>query len=153
MSTQDPAIPPRLSRELKRIESLCPGYTLRRAQKTVNRWFEAAFRGAEISSSQYAILLTLAVQQPLSTGTLAQHLSSEVSTVTRNMQSLDTAGLVQTEPGADKRFRNYYLTDSGVQALDDNLPRWKDAQKRTLARVGKVRWMSMLGGLKSLYEE
>lgn len=153
MSTQDPDISPRLSRELKRIESFCPGYTLRRAQKTVNRWFEAAFRGSNISSSQYAILLTLAVEQPLSTGRLAQHLSSEVSTVTRNMQSLDAAGLVQTEPGADKRYRNYYLTKAGVRALDDNLPRWKEAQKRTIARVGKMRWMALLGGLKSLYEE
>lgn len=153
MSPQQPAMQPKLNRELKRIEAFCPGYTLRRAQKTVSRWFEAAFRDAEITSSQYAILLTLAVKQPLSTGTLSQQLSSEVSTVTRNMQTLDRLGLVRTEPGSDKRFRHYHLTDAGVQALDENLPRWKAAQKRTMDRVGRVRWMALLGGLKSLYEE
>ncbi|TVQ21521.1 MAG: hypothetical protein EA383_17015 [Spirochaetaceae bacterium] len=153
MSTQEPDIPLKLTRELKRIESFCPGYTLRRAQKTVSRLFEASFRGAQITSSQYAILLTLAINQPLSTGTLSVQLSSEVSTVTRNMQALEKLDLVMTRPGADKRFRHYHLTETGVHALEENLPRWKEAQKQTMSRVGKMRWMAMLGGLKSLYDE
>ncbi|MFP4510450.1 MAG: MarR family winged helix-turn-helix transcriptional regulator [Spirochaetota bacterium] len=152
MSSQEPVISKELTRELKQIESFCPGYTLRRAQKVVSRLFEASFRDARITSSQFAILLTLAVNQPLSTGTLSEQLSSEVSTVTRNMQALDRLGLVRTEPGTDKRFRDYRLTEAGVQSLDDNLPRWKEAQTETMDRVGRLRWMAMLGGLKNLYE-
>lgn len=141
-----------LARVLRGVPAFCPGYNLRRAEKTVTRWFVEAFRGASVTSGQYALLLNLALESPLSTGELSQRLNSELSTISRNMDSVEEAGLVEPVAGTDRRRREYGLTELGWRALEENLPRWKEAQSRTMRRIGRARWLVALGILKSLYE-
>ena len=142
-----------LRRDLKQLPAFCPGFNLRRAEKTVSRWFDEAFRGASITYGQFAVLLNLVIESPLSSGDLARRLNSELSTISRNMDSIQRAGLVAPVAASDKRRRVYRLTDAGWEALGRNLPRWKLAQKRTMGRVGRVRWMVALGILRRLYED
>ncbi len=141
-----------ITKALKGVPTFCPGYNLRRAEKTVSRWFVEAFRGASVTSGQYALLLNLAIESPLSTGELAERLNSELSTISRNMDKIEAAGLVTLMTGGDKRLRRYRLSDDGWAALEENLPRWKHAQARTIGRLGRARWLVALGILKNLYD-
>lgn len=139
--------------ELRRVAAFCPGYNLRRADKTVTRWFDEEFRGAPITVAQFTMLLNLALESPLSIGELSDRLSSEVSTTSRNMDSLITRAFVELRPQlTDRRRREYALTREGHNALLECLPRWKAAQKRTMERVGRARWMVALSALKRFYE-
>ncbi len=142
-----------LTKALKAVPAFCPGYNLRRAEKTVTRWFVEAFRGASVTSGQYAVLLNLALDSPLSTGELAGRLNSELSTISRNMDTVEEAGLVSPVAGTDRRRRQYELTSSGWEALEHNLPRWQEAQTRTMKRLGRTRWLVALGILRNLYSD
>ena len=141
-----------LKRQLRGIAAFCPGYNLRRADKTVTRWFDEEFRGAPITAGQFTVLLNLALDSPLSTGALSQRLSSDLSTVSRNMEALLRSAMVETVSGSDRRRREYALTEAGLSALDECLPCWKAAQTRTMRRVGRARWMVALSALKRFYE-
>ncbi|GEM_PF-2798407 len=142
-----------LAKTLKGVPAFCPGYNLRRAEKTVSRWFVEAFRPASITSGQYALLLNLALESPLSTGELARRLNSELSTISRNMDAAEESGMVIRVDGTDKRRREYELTDNGWHALEENLPYWKEAQARSVRRLGRARWLIALGILKTLYDD
>ncbi len=144
---------PRLKRQLRGIAAFCPGYNLRRADKTVARWFDEEFRGAPVTAGQFTVLLNLALDSPLSTGALSQRLSSDLSTVSRNMDALVRSAMVETVSGSDRRRREYVLAEAGLRALDECLPRWKAAQTRTIRRVGHARWMLALSALKRFYEQ
>ncbi|TVQ37016.1 MAG: MarR family transcriptional regulator [Spirochaetaceae bacterium] len=143
----------RLTRQLRAVAAFCPGYNLRRADKTVSRWFDEEFRGAAITASQFTVLLNLALRSPLSTGDLSERLNSDLSTVSRNMEALVRSRLVEVVRGGDRRRREYALSGEGRLVINECLPRWKAAQARTMRRVGRGRWMVALSALKRLYEE
>lgn len=68
--------------------------------------------GIHLDRSAYVLLATL-VAQPRRIGELAELLSLDVSTVSRQVQSLEDAGLAQREPLPDDR-RGFLLIATGT---------------------------------------
>lgn len=73
--------------------------------------------------------------QPM--GHLADILALEISTLTRNLRALESAGLVAVgRSDTDRRVRIAHLTDSGKTRLAEALPLWKQAHGKVVAALG-----------------
>jgi DNA-binding MarR family transcriptional regulator len=132
------------------IPTVCPAYNLAKALKATMRVFEEELRPAGVTSTQFGVLVNVAVAQPITSNGLAERLGSDPSTVSRNMENLEERNLVTAKPGADRRTRLYRLTDDGWEALNQAVPRWKAARRRVLRRVRGGSWRRTLADLRRL---
>ncbi|HET9157030.1 MAG TPA: MarR family winged helix-turn-helix transcriptional regulator, partial [Myxococcaceae bacterium] len=78
---------------------------------------------------------------------VAEELSLDRTTLTRNLEPLERAGLVASAPGKDQRVRLLRLTDAGQRALQRAYPLWEEAQAKVMKALGQRRWMTLLEGL------
>jgi DNA-binding MarR family transcriptional regulator len=132
------------------IPNVCPAYNLAKALKATMRIFEEELRPAGVTSTQFGVLVNVAIAEPVTSNGLAERLGSDPSTVSRNMESLEQRNLVSAQPGADRRTRLYRLTDDGWRILNRAVPRWKAARRRVLRRVRGGSWRRTLADLQRL---
>jgi len=95
-----------------------PGYgtavLLRIAHRQANATFTAMLSGTDIDPRHFGVLLQLARREPLSQRQLIELLGADKSAMTRTMDELERAGLVERsrEPH-DRRTYAIVLTDAG----------------------------------------
>lgn len=128
----------------------CVAANIGKAHRIVSRIYEDAFREIGVSSPQFAVLVSLMIAPGSSAGDLAESLSADPSTVSRNTELLIQRGLIRMEPGADRRVRTYFLTADGTSAVRNGVPRWKNAQRTALHRIGRRQWRFVRKALKAL---
>ena len=127
-------------KDFQAIRSQCVASNISRANRIVGRIFEEAFRDVGISSHQFALLVSLAIAPGSSAGDIAETLGSDPSTVSRNTELLLKRALIKVEPGQDRRYRKYYLTEEGDNIVQSCVPRWEKAQQTALKQVGRSNW-------------
>ncbi|MFW5789415.1 MAG: MarR family winged helix-turn-helix transcriptional regulator [Spirochaetota bacterium] len=136
--------------ELERITATCPGYNLGRAYKKVTREFEKEFRESRLTLAQFALLVNIGRGEPATGSEVAARLGSDVSTISRTIELLIDRGLVRQERGVDRRVRVYSLTDAGREALEEAIPKWRRAKRRTLEGIDRAAWRTTLRQLRAL---
>jgi DNA-binding MarR family transcriptional regulator len=118
----------------------CLAGNLRAASRVVTRAYDAALRGTGLRITQVAVLAQVRKLQPLTVTELAVELSSERSSVARDVDILEHSGLVTTTvKSVDRRAREVRLTDFGEQTLRACAPAWHDAQEATRMAFGEDR--------------
>jgi DNA-binding MarR family transcriptional regulator len=138
------------SNELELITATCPGYNLGKAYKRVTREFEQEFRDANLSLAQFALLVNIGVDEPATGTEIANRLGSDISTLSRTIDLLVKRGLVLQNRGEDRRVRVYCLTGAGRDALNEAIPKWRWAKRRTLASLGPAEWRRTLRLLRRM---
>lgn len=110
----------------------------RRVDRLLNRIYDEAMRPLGITILQKSLLTNIGrAPDGIDTATLSDRLALDRSTLTRNLDTLHAAGLVQTEVDpADRRRRIVRLTDHGAATLAASEPLWRDAQTRVVAALG-----------------
>ena len=68
---------------------------------------------------------------------LADMLSSDPTTITRNVQGLRRRRFLALSPGEDLRERKVTLTKRGESILLRALPNWDKAQSEVVVRLGR----------------
>ncbi|MEB0135260.1 MarR family winged helix-turn-helix transcriptional regulator [Actimicrobium sp. CCC2.4] len=112
----------------------CTCFALRRLTRTVSRLYDLHMAGVGLKTTQFSLLKHVAAgSQPMAQ--LALHLSTDRTTLTRNLKPLLEAGWVTLTPGADARQRIVTLTESGQAKVIGAKLAWQAAQlelERTL---------------------
>ena len=112
----------------------------RRKSRELTRAFEQAMRGAGVRGTQFSLLATLVQTGPMPVTRLADLLSLERTTLTRNLRPLLRDGLVRIDEGEDRRVRKAAITRKGEEAARRAFPFWRKAQEAALAAsAGAVR--------------
>ena len=114
----------------------CLCFSMRRAARLVTRVYEEALAPGDLKVTQFGLLSRLAASHPVSFAELADFLSLDQTTLTRNLRPLERRGLVSVRPGADRRTRTIALTPKGRRLYEQVLPLWSSAQQRMVARLG-----------------
>jgi DNA-binding MarR family transcriptional regulator len=81
---------------------------------------------------------------------LAQVMVMDRTTLTRNLQILETRGLITIKPGEDRREREINLTAEGMEVLARAVPLWEEAQERVREGLGEERLQNLLGDLSEM---
>ena len=125
-----------LDRRCRDVAQHCLAFNLRKATRLVTQAYDAALKPSGLRITQFSVLVAINLAQPVSMHSLAERLGMERTTLTRNLGSLEDAGLARSEPGEDRRSRIVSLTEEGAAALRRALPWWEKAQASAVEALG-----------------
>ena len=121
----------------------CVSFNFRKTARAVTSLFDAALQKSGIRSTQFAILVGIAKNQPVSIGDLAEVLVIDGTTLTRSLRLLQTDGLISISSRAAMRQRFLTITPKGKRVLARSLLVWRKTQERFVATVGSAHWLNL----------
>ena len=103
-----------------------------------------------IRSTQFALLVGIAKNEPVSIGNLADVLAIDSTTLTRSLRPLQKEGFVVISNRATMRQRFLTITAKGEHTLARCLPVWRKAQEKFVATIGSEYWLELRSELERL---
>jgi DNA-binding MarR family transcriptional regulator len=128
----------------------CGSFNFRRTARAVTRLYDTALQESGIRSTQFAILVGIAKDQPVSIGALADVLVIDNTTLTRSLRLLRKEGLIAISNRAAKRQRFLTITSKGEHTLARSLPAWRAAHERFVGTIGSQYWGELRSELERL---
>lgn len=129
----------------------CACLHVRRVGRQLSREYDQYLRRAGIRSTQYGMLRCVAALPEPFISDIGRVLGMDQTTVTRNVEKLETMGLVKTRPHAgDPRKKLVELSPVGKAKLAEALPLWEEAQRRILAGMDGNEYETLLQLLAKL---
>src|SRR5712691_5399291 len=128
----------------------CASFNFRRTARAVTSLYDTALEETGIRSTQFAILVGIAKNQPVSMGALADVLVIDSTTLTRSLRLLEKEGLVAISNRAAMRQRFLTITAKGKRTLARSLPAWRAAHARFVAAIGSAYWIELSSELERL---
>jgi DNA-binding MarR family transcriptional regulator len=132
------------------VEKSCLALNLRRVERIVCQIYDTALRPFGIKSTQFSLLVTVHAMQPAPLSRIADRISVDRTTLTRNLSLLKASGLIETARGDDLRERMISMTKKGDAVIAAAFPIWTATQKRLTSKVGNQSVASLMGGLKAV---
>src|SRR5688572_3661210 len=108
--------------QLRDMANACVCFRVRRASRVITRMYDAVLAEVGLKATQLTLLCAIELRQDLNMGELGEVMGIEQSTLTRNLQFLESQALVQAKPGDDKRERFLVVTDKGKALLKRAYP-------------------------------
>lgn len=116
--------------DAREVVRVCAGMKIRLAARRITRFLEARMQGADLSIAQFGLMTHIAAAGDDTIGALAERSGLDQSTLSRNLRSLERAGLVEvTIVEKDLRRRAVWLTEQGARSLEAAIPVWRRAHK------------------------
>src|SRR5712664_2721721 len=128
----------------------CASFNFRRPVRTVTQLYDAALQESGMRSTQFAILVGIAKNQPVSIGALAEVLTIDQTTLTRSLRLLEKEGLVKISERSTMRQRFLTIAPKGARTLARSLPLWRKAHKHFVATVGSGYWLELRNELEKI---
>src|SRR5262245_53701903 len=105
----------------------------RQAARRITRAFDRQLRPHGLRVTQFSILVMLILAGPLTISELADRLSIERTTLSRNLTLIESAAWITIKPGDDARSR---LTGKGRAVVSASLGAWRRAQASVATAIG-----------------
>lgn len=121
----------------------CTNFKLRQLTRLVAQQCEPQFADSGLKMTQYSLLSHIDKLGPLAPGVLAGRMDLDASTLSRNLQPLLTAGLIELLPGEDARSRRVQVTEIGRAKRAAMKADWKRAQLSLNGTLGDDRVMRL----------
>jgi DNA-binding MarR family transcriptional regulator len=114
----------------------CTSFKLRQLVRRVSQIYDAEVGKAGLKTTQYSLLSHVLRLGPVRPRDLAQAMTMDASTLTRNLKPLVAAGWVELSAGEDRRSRSVTLTPAGRDKRVEAQRHWKAAQQNLNQRLG-----------------
>ena len=99
--------------------------------RALTRRYDAALRPSGLTITQFTLLISIARLKPVAISALADVLSMERTSLSRNLKPLEAAGLVERMAETSGRAKPIRITDAGRKKLEEAYPMWIKAQQAT----------------------
>jgi DNA-binding MarR family transcriptional regulator len=125
--------------DARAVVQVCAGSNIRLAARRITRFLEARMPRTGLSIAQFGLMAHIAASRDDTIGVLAERSGLDQSTLSRNLRSLERAGLVEIAiVEQDLRRRSVWLTEKGARRLEAAIPAWRRAHQE-LSEVVKPR--------------
>ena len=121
----------------------CTNLKLRRLARRVTQLYDIELADAGLKTTQYSLLSHVLRLGPVRPGDLAQAMTLDASTLTRNLKPLLAAGWVELAAGPDGRTRSVTITATGRDKQAEGQRRWRVAQDGINQRLGLQRVVAL----------
>jgi DNA-binding MarR family transcriptional regulator len=109
----------------------CAGWNSRLAARRITQYLDRAMAGSGLTAAQLGLMALIAVIEDDTLGALAQRAGLEQSTLSRNLRTLESGGLIEIAVvETDQRRRAVWLTETGALRLEAAIPIWRRAHAR-----------------------
>jgi DNA-binding MarR family transcriptional regulator len=124
--------------KILQLANSCICNNLRRTTRAVTNYYDSIFlEAAGLRASQATVLVVLYLAGPQNINALAEKLSLDRTTLTRNLKPLKDQRLLVIGSGQDKRTKLVTLTSLGEKTLKRVLPLWEQAQTYMVNGLGQ----------------
>ena len=114
----------------------CAGGNARLAARRITTFLNRRMQDSSLSLAQFGLMAQIALARDDALIELAQRTGLDQSTLSRNLQVLEAAGLVEMAAGdRDARRRAVWLTEKGALSLEAGLADWKRAHAELAKRL------------------
>ncbi|AEG51066.1 regulatory protein MarR [Sphingobium chlorophenolicum L-1] len=138
--------------EVRNTPHICLAEGLRSANRAIMKRYVDNMAGSPVNPVQMSLLMRVYYLRNATMQTLAQHLETDRTTTTRNVDILVRDGFLEITEGADKRQRLVRLTKRGHEALEESIPKWRKAQDELRSALGDEPWTNILRDTRLLIE-
>lgn len=114
----------------------CVCLALRRASRTLTRFYDRAFRAHRLRATQFPILVAACKHGTAPLADVAETLGMDRTTLLRNVRPLARRRLVEVSLGADSKRTEIRATPAGRALVVRLYPEWKKAQVQALEALG-----------------
>lgn len=114
--------------KFRAVGHACSLNRLGRAFRSVSQIYDAKFKDLGVRASQGMLLIAIGGLGSPGIGELAEEVSLDPTTLTRNLKPLARSGLVSVVVGDDRRRREVHLTDTGEKLAVELAIRWNSIQ-------------------------
>ena len=126
-------------------ETTCACLYVRRSDRQLSQMYDGYLRPIGIRSTQYCMLRCVDGLTDPFISDIGRFLGMDQTTVTRNIEKLEKAWLVETGPHPDDpRKKRVKLSAEGKAKLIQAHPLWEEAQKYIITRMGEDDFNSFL---------
>ena len=127
----------------------CTDTKVRQLLRSIERDYEAELAPEGIQVTQYSLLARLMALGPQRPTDFAKLTRMQLSTLSRNLRPLQSAGWLKVQPGEDGRSRLISVTPQGRAKMLQVRERWASAQAKLASKAGSSR----LAALHRLIDE
>ena len=120
--------------------SPCVCSTLRMVSRAVTQLYDDVLRPSGLRVTQFSILATIARLGEANLRQLEHLLAIDQTTLTRSLNLLERARVVERVAHPDGRIKSMKLSSKGRRALEAARPLWARAQARVLREWGTTAW-------------
>jgi DNA-binding MarR family transcriptional regulator len=136
MSTLTQPLHKTLAADARAAVDGCAGWNARLAARRITAFLNRRMQDGGLSLAQFGLMAQIAAARDDALSELAQRTGLDQSTLSRNLQVLEAAGLVEMGAGdRDARRRAVWLTEKGAQSLVAGLADWKQAHGELARRL------------------
>jgi len=117
--------------------SRCNNATLRRAARSLGRFYDDALAPSGLKGTQFGLLFQIQISSEPAMGTIAEALIMDLSALGHTLKPLIRDGYVETFADKDdRRVKRVRLTPQGNVKLDEAIRLWSAAQQQFEDKVG-----------------
>jgi DNA-binding MarR family transcriptional regulator len=136
MPTPNQPLPKTLVADARAAVDVCAGWNARLAARRITSFLNRRMQDSSLSLVQFGLIAQIASASNSALSELAQRTGLDQSTLSRNLQVLEAAGLVEIAAGdQDARRRAVWLTEKGARSLEAGLADWKRAHGELAKRL------------------
>jgi DNA-binding MarR family transcriptional regulator len=136
MPTPTQSVPKTLIADARAAVDACAGWSARLAARRITGFLNRRMQDSGLSLTQFGLMAQIASARDDALSELAQRTGLDQSTLSRNLQVLEAAGLIEIAAGdRDARRRAVQLTEKGAQSLEAGLADWKRAHGELAKRL------------------
>lgn len=128
--------PKTLRADARALVENCAGWNARLAARRITHFLDGALAPAGLTAAQTGLLAQIATGADDTLGALARRSGLDQSTLSRNLRTLESEGLVEIAAvERDLRRRAVWLTETGARRLEAAIPLWRVAQAKLAERL------------------
>lgn len=122
----------------------CAYGNLRLMTRVLGSLYDEALRDVGLHAAQLQLLWAIVAVEPVELGQLASITHTDPTTLSRTVEKLRKARLVDVRAGADARRKEVRVTALGRERFAAAMPRWEAAQQKAAALlpIGEVRTLA-----------
>lgn len=117
--------------------SPCNCLNLRRASSAMTKLYDCYLAPSGLTVAQFSLLRHVLKLGPVNVSTLAEKIRLDRTTLVRNLQPLEEAGLIVDVSVPGTRGRELELTEKGKEKLAEAKLLWKEAQLHIEQALGE----------------
>jgi DNA-binding MarR family transcriptional regulator len=129
--------PPKTLRvDARAVIEVCAGWNARLAARRITQFLEREMAGSGLGVAQLGLMAQIAAAADDTLSALAERTGLDQSTLSRNLRTLESEGLVEIAAvETDLRRRAVWLTEMGARRLEAAIPLWRKAHAKLARRL------------------
>lgn len=131
----------------------CTCFRMRGAARRVTQIYSRHLAPTGLKISQFSLLGFVAARGPVSITELSEMLSTDRTTLTRNLRPLLSSGIIERAAAGDRRRRELVATAAGRALFKRALPLWVEAEQEVRAAMGAKLTADLHGALDRSMEK